>query len=440
MAFDYTTLFTDLGKIIKYINSYQTFTGTTLPTDRDAIATELAGFLKVTSQLQSLYDGQQNSLVSLRQRLGGLISLRLQDQTTVIDALSLLSSDVTGIMRALYRQMGLDSQTIKRSTVTVGSPSYAAANAGNGKVYASKVLDGVTAPGAGMPANILYNGVDSELTVPTETITLICTADSEMDGRQDGAESWSFGGGQSYPKLGWQTEGSGQGPGLTTFNQSSLIANKDFESWSSNTPGSWTISAGSGQVTKESTTIYRGTYALKFAGNASALLTMTQAVNPSRLTARKRYLLSIAVKASSVPAAGNLVVKFTGTGYTAASSEKIDIVAGSLPTSWTLYQCWINLPTVLPSDWALSITVTGPLSNTVNLFLDSISFAPAVYHGGVCLGVVAGSTAWLRGDRVTFTLANDGAGVFQTFFRRWFGMQLPSVGGGTHTIADTLAT
>lgn len=440
MALSYSTLFTDLGLIIKKLNTYQTMAGTTFPADRDALDTELANFLVCTNRLKPLYDAGQRALVSLRQGLSGINTIRLQDQTTVLNELSLISPEINGVLRALYRRMTLDSESVDASVVTVGSVSYAAANVGNGAVYVSKVLDGVSSPGSGMPPNQLYAGVDSELSVPSETITLECIADSEVDHTTEGSERWSVQGGQAYPKLSWETEGSGQGPGITTFNASQIVANKDFETWSSNTPGSWTLTTGSAGVTKESTTIYRGTYALKFAGNAALLLDMSQAINPARLTARKQYCLSIAVKASSVPAAGNLVIKFTGTGYTASSSEKIDIAAGSLPTSWTLYKFFINLPAVLPANWALSITCTGPLSNGVNIFLDSISFAPVIWHGGVGIAVVGGSTNWLRGDRATFTLANNQAGVFQDWFRRWYGFQLRSDNAGGETISDTLAS
>ncbi|MBL8824910.1 MAG: hypothetical protein JNJ77_20150 [Planctomycetia bacterium] len=439
MALNYTNLFTDIGAIIAEINSYQTMAGTTLPGDRDTLEADLAGFLVCTSRLKPLYDAMQKHFISLRQGLAQIATLRLQDKETVLDELSLISNDTTGLLRALYRQMGLDSESVDRSTVTLGSATYAGANNGNGKVFTSKVLDGYSSPGNGMPACQHYNGADSELCVPSETITMVCTADSEMDGRQEGSESWTIQGGPSFPKLGWQDEGSGSGTFSTFNNQGSLVNNKDFETWSTNTPTGWTLTTGAAGVTKESTTIFRGTYALKFAGNASLLLDLNQAVSPSRLKARQRYMLSLAVKASGVPAAGNLVVKFTGTGYTAASSEKIDIAAGSMPTSWTLYNCFINLPSVLPSDWKLSITVTGPLSNGTNLFLDSICFAPVRWHGGFNFGLVSGSSPWLRGDRITFTVANDAAGTFQEFFRRWFGFQLVSAGGGGETIDDALA-
>lgn len=439
MALDYTSIFTDVGLLISKLNSYKTWAGTTIPADSTALDTELNGFLACQSKLQPTYQTAQNAIISLRQGLAGIATVRLQDQTAILDQLSLVSSDMNGILRALTRQMVSDAQTIKANTVTLGSPAYNAGNTGTGKVFVSKVLDGYSSPGNRMPACQTYNGLNSELCVPSETVTLECIADSNVDKTTAGYERFSCSGGQSYPVLGYQTEGSGQGPAVTCYNDSTIISNKDFETWSSNTPGSFTISAGSSVITKESTTVFRGTYALKFAGDGVTLLNMTQAVSPARLTARRCYHFSIAVKASGVPAAGNLVVKFTGTGYTASSSEKIDIAAGSMPVAWTIYNFFINLPTALPSDWALSITLTGPLSAGTNVFLDSISFKPATYFGGHAVAIVAGSTNWLRGDRITYTVANNAAGNFQEFFRKWFGFQLNSNNAGAQTINDALA-
>jgi hypothetical protein len=61
-----------------------------------------------------------------------------------------------------------------------------------------------------------------------------------------------------------------------------------------------------------------------------------------------------------------------------------------------------------------------------------------VYHGGVAAAVVPGSSRFAAGDRFTFTVSNDAAGVFQEAFRKNYGVQLPS--SGAPTIADALAT
>ena len=439
MSFDYATLFTDLGKIIGKANSYQTMAGTTLPTDRDAIGTELYPFLVVTEKLQPAYDQAQNGLVTLRQTLGYLHNLRLQDNTTVLAPLSLISPELTGIVRALWVQMAADSQTIKQCSVTLGTPTGAGTNAGNGFAFVSKVLDGVTQPGSGMMAVQQYNGVNSELCVTSETMILQCTSDSEVDGVPEGSEVFSLQGAANYPPLSWQAEGSGKGPSVTCFNRDdSYLNNKDFENWSSNTPASWTLTTGAAQVSKETTNFFRGSAALKFLGDGSTALNLNQSMSVSRFKARKRYFVAFAVKASAVPAAGDLLVQFTGTGYTAGSSEKVSVAHGSLTTAWVIYHFWINMPTVIPPDLALSVTCTAVESGK-SIYLDSFVLTPAVFFGGLNLALVAGSSRWLRGDSITWTVANNNAGNFQTFFRRWLGAQLPSAGGGGETINDALA-
>lgn len=547
MALDYTALFTDLGKIIGKVNSYNTLMATTLPADRDAIAAEVSTFLSIVGRCQTTYDGAQRNIRTLRQQLASLHDARLQDKTTVLDQLSLVSSSMSGILLALIRDMGTTSNSITANTVTLGSTTAASGNNGTGLVFVSSKLDGFSAPGRGMAPCQQYNGLASQLAVPTETVTLECVADDEIDHVGEGNERWSLKGGAIDDKLGFNTEGSGQGSGVNTSNfDTSLLQNKDLETWSTNTPGSWTLTTGSAGVTKESTTIFRGTYALKFAGNAALLLDMNQAISPSRLSARRRYLCSFAVKASAVPAAGVLTVGFTGTGYsqtaptndvwdvqisgtptggtytisfvgptggtkttaalafnassvtvqtavralkgyecavvatqagavpdithritfygvpgsvtvtaditaltggtpaktlthqtTGVEGDSVGIPAAGMPTGWFTAWFWINMPSTVPDDWKLSVAITGPLSNAVNVFLDSFVLTPAIYFGGHCLAVVAGSTRWLRGDRITWTVANTTTGNFQHFFRRWYGVQLPT--SGSPTISNALA-
>jgi hypothetical protein len=451
------------------------------------------------------------------------------------------------VLRALIRDMGTAAESVTANTVTLGSPTPLSTNNGTGLVFVSKVLDGYSPPGRGMVAVQQYNGLSSQLCVPTETVTLECVSDDEVDHVGEGSERWSLKGGPAVDRLSYDTEGSGSGPGVVTGNSdSSLLSNKDFETWSTNTPGSWTLTDGSPLVTKESTNFFRGTYGLKFAGDGADLLDLNQAVSPTRLNARRRYFCGFAVKASGVPAAGVLTVGFAGTGYsqtaptidvwdvqisgtptggtytitlasgsgtkttaalaynassatvqtairalkgyecvvvatqagavpdithritfygvqgpvttvtanigsltggtpaktethqtTGVEGDCVVIPAAGMPTGWLLGYFWINMPTIIPDNWKLSVTVTGPLSNGTNLFLDSFVLTPALYFGGHALAVVSGSSRWLRGDRVTWTVVNTTTGNFNHFFRRYYGVQLPT--SGSPTIANALA-
>lgn len=544
-------IFTHLGKYIARIDSYATIAGTTLPADLSAILTSLGTLWLPAEGLAASYEQYKSNVNTWRQTLGRYCDKRLLDQDTVVSQLGLpTGTSIQVVVTELIKRMLLDAETVNASVVTVGAvtagpASSGAANHGDGRLFLTKVLDGYSSPGGSMPSNLVYDGLDSQLAVPSETMVLECVADAEQDNRVEGQESFSWSGGPAYPDLDYRAEGSGQGPTITCGNASSIIQNKDFENWSGNTPNNWTIANGTAgtHVFKESTNVFRGTYGLKFLGTgAQAAIGLTQAVSQSLLQAKRRYLVAVAVKASSVPAAGDLEIKFTGTGYTADSptvqvetvqiagtpsggtytltwmgqttaaiaynanaatvqealrllaglesvvvttiagsppnqthqltlhgvqgntplmtyannmtggtptitvaaittgieGEKIVLPAATLPTAWSLRYFWINLPTVVPSDFTLSVAVTGTLSNGVSICLDSLLFSPVAYHGGIGAVIAAGASQWLKGDRLSFTVANDQGGKFSDFFRRHYLVQLPSKTDASETISDSL--
>lgn len=445
MAIDYTDasagLFTHIGKIVKRINNYEGYPDSTLPADYTSISDILqaGGQDAVAEGLVSSYDGFKSSVDGWRNTLLGYCTKRLKDPTTVIQQLKLYTDDLATVLAKLITQMSIDGKTINKSTVSLGSVTAAAANQGNGTVLVSKVLDGYSKPTRNTPAHNLYAGVDSELAVPSETMTLICVADSENDGRTEGQESFQWFGETENNHLSYKQEGSGQGPTIQTVQAATLLSNLDFETFSTNTPGSWTIDNGTAgtHIFAESTNYYHGAKAIKFLGTgAQAVIGISQAFSISQLRPLRRYLCTVRYKASGVPANGAILIQPTGTGFTAGSTEKIAVAAGAFPTSWTLGYFFINLPAIIPSDFSLAVTITSTLSNGTAVYFDNMAFAPVEWHGGVNLGVVAGSTRFMRGDKFTFTVANDSAGVFQEFFRRGYGVQLPS--SGSPNINDSL--
>jgi len=141
--------------------------------------------------------------------------------------------------------------------------------------------------------------------------------------------------------------------------------------------------------------------------------------------------------------AGTLEISFAGTGYTAASSEKISIAPGSYTATYSLYNFFINMPAFIPADFEIVVKVTGTMTNLKNVYIDSLALGPVQWHGGVGITVVAGGTRFRRNDRFTWTIANTDAGVFQTAFRKGLlgnqKVQLPSVAAAA-TILDSWAT
>jgi hypothetical protein len=454
MAIDYdgsnTGIFTRIGKFIKYINTRYTEAATGLPAELKEIADQFEA-ADLTDQITGLYryyDGMRGSKVRERQRLATFVDNILLDPTTVLKQFTppLDTSDAQASALALFRQMQLDTETVNKSTVSIGTVTAAGANVGNGTVLITKLLDGVSRPRADWPSNLYYAGINSELAC-SETMTFTCIRDYSRDGATEGSEVFAWSGGILTEPFTYLAEGSGVGPTVMVSAGRALNSNGDFESWSSNTPSGWTIAAGTAgtHILRESGAgnFHRGSYSCKFHGDgALAAITITQAMR-NQMKARKLYCVSLRVKASASTGTGSFECKFTGTGYTASSTEKVSISAGSMPTSpftasGSLQWFWIVTPATMPADWTLSISNAGTPGASSAVYVDSVHVVEGIYHGGLGVAIVPGSTRFVAGDLFTSAITNDDAGVIQRFFRHAYGVQLPS--DSSPSIADSLAT
>jgi hypothetical protein len=445
MSLNYTKVFGDVGSLIARINSYGTEASVTLPADLTTLVTQFGTTWLPEEGIASSYEDFKADVVNRRTTLAGFVDQRLLFFDDVLSPLGLSSgSSIDDVLTALHEQFLLDSQTVAQCNCAAGAVTAPTTpqNHGNGTAFPTLVLDGYNAPLVTGPADITYNGLPSQLVVPSETMTLICTADSVQDGLSEGGEEWSWSGGPNFPPLDYHAEGSGPGPGLTTANVNSLAAGGDFESFSAaGVPAGWVIDSGTAgaSIKQDTTTFFRGTSACVFTGDGTATLQLGQLIGNGGVQSARRYLLSIAVKASQTWAGGSVAVKFQSlsTGYVPGSGEQILVPSTAAPAGWTLYSGFINLPTPVPADWRLLIQV-NELPVNAKVWVDSLCFTPVDYHGGVGLNVVTGSSAWRKGDRLTFTVTNDGAGKFQTFWRQWYSRQLPSAVAGTFGTALTL--
>lgn len=440
-----TGVFRHLGILIKHLNLLGT-DETNLDADLDAIQDVFeAGDQTIYSEpLRQAFESLQGSHISLRASLADVAESRLRDRASVVNELGLDQDGIQTVLAALITQMIVDSETVDANVVTVGTVTAGGSNAGNGTVLVSKVLDGYSAPAAGVRPHVAYNGVDSEFSYD-ETNVIECTADNPSDATGAGSERFSSRG-EIQADGTWSTDadGSGSGPSLRTLQSESLLSNLNFESFTvANTPDSWTIDSGTAgtHILSEATEVYRGDTSLEIAGDgAQATIQISQAPAVTQLNPLRRYCVAFRYKASATDTSGQaLTVQFEGTGYTAASSEKVAITGDNFSTSWSLQHFYVNLPADLPSDWKLVVKVTGTLNTGKIVYVDDIGFGPVTWHNGVGFVVVAGSTPFIRGDRFTFTTASNGAGTFQTFFRKAWGVQLPSLADTNETIDDALA-
>ena len=72
------------------------------------------------------------------------------------------------------------------------------------------------------------------------------------------------------------------------------------------------------------------------------------------------------------------------------------------------------------------------------IYLDEVLVSAPVYYNGINFSMLRGEVEFEVGDRFESTITNNDDGVFQTYFRKTFGIQLPSV-AGAGTEPDSLA-
>jgi len=299
----------------------------------------------------------------------------------------------------------------------------------------------VNAPTQTTQANLAYAGTTSELAVPSETLSFTCTADEDSSGAPSGQEIFRVEGtpGPVSGRWDWRSEGSGASVDVYTNNAWDILFNRDFEVWSpANVPASWTVESGTPgvQILQETTLsqVHRGTSSLKFAGPAE----IRQQIGVGAMEPRRMYCLSACIRGDAA-ADGDLVAGFVSDsgGYVANPSEQLYISSVTLnvtSAAFVQYHVFFLAPASIPSDLEFQIYYDGSAGTPR---IDSLAFGPVTYINGIGVAILAGSSQFLRNDRISVAVTNT-EGVFQRFFRRAYGIQLPS--SGSPTISDTLAT
>ncbi len=456
MALSYTDIFADAGKYIKALNEIRDSAtdavgakpalGDLLEEIRIQLTT--TGVSNILEGTETLFDGFRDAFTGISSTLGDKTTERLTDRDTVVNELlgTPQDSDTAGILNELANQMLRDSESIDRSTITIGAPIPLTGNVGDGTVLTTKILDGITSPGSGATPQDYYRGLNSELAVPNEDMSLTCSADSGSDGLTPGTESFQI---EGQPALvsgvyGWRSEGSGENVSISTLNAVSIIVNRDFETASGDVFSNWTITSGaaSTEIIQETTPaeVFRGLSALSMVGTGTDA-TIRQAVSNGLINANGAYFLSVAVKGDAT-ANGTLTIKFVSDsgGYTATAAETIELNSTALQAIGGGYAIqslslpWV-VPSSLPSDLEIEISYAGGSAGTIRV--DSLAFGPVTYANGVGFSVLAGPVDFVRGDRFSVNVLNSEK-VFQEYFRREYKIQYPS--SLAPTILDSLAT
>lgn len=436
MAIDYTDLAQAFGSLVGKINIYDAWIGDISTYQAELIATLSAeDALHLVDDVPDTYEALQDQITSWI--FGGLKTQCdnvFQNPTLVTDHLAL--GDIGGVDEVLVglRQDMLDtSNTVKACTITIGSPSYDLTNADSVAILTTTTLDGVNAPASGAAANRTYAGVTSELAQDSQTVTMTCTADAESGGTLSGGEGFLIVGNPSNTSYHREDEGFGEVNGTVgNATGTEMIVNGAFEQWSTGNPVSWTIVDGVQAVDfEESVDGLRNSSAFKLLGG-NTNVTLQQIIPEDRLERRRQYVMIALVKkdgtsgsiAFTLKEGSTMIANFTAT-------------INSLSAGWNLLHDFFVVPDEIESDWIARFDCDTSGCNGDPL-IDDFAILPVSYFNGIGYVLVAKDEKIIVGDKISFTVSNDNAGVFQTAVRRLYGIQLPST-GSTPTLPEIYA-
>lgn len=427
MSINYTTLFTRIGKCVKWINNATTYQGTNIlgaaPTGLlYDIMNQFDSRLDLVPAFPQTATGWANAVAGWGQAEKAIIDAVLGDLQATLNA---TNKQPTTILPLLYTQMVADSQTIQANTTVSATASAGGSNVGNGLLLLSVKN---------------FRGGNDERIIP-ETVIVKCSRD-QWGGGTAGAEQFSVTG---QPKLASAfvsgTPGNGNGPTLSVADSVNNLANGNFATFAGNVPSSWTLDAGTAgtNVAQETVNVHSGTSALKLIGDGTTTtITLHQAIN-TKLSSDTIYLGSVWLrKAGTVTSGSTFKVQITGTGFGPFVLFNAD--PSTLTTSYVNYPLFWDTGATFPADAKVQITWTAANTAGASAIIDvadCVFVAPTAF-GNVQYAIVRGSADFAVSDVFTVTSVNVQNGVFQTAFGRLYNFQLPSA-ASSPTIADSLA-
>jgi len=443
VAINYTNLTTALGKYIKHINSYDTVIGD-IDTDRDEIEAVLstAGIIHQGDQVNSLFNSFQDAVTGWIGALKGRMDQILLDRDLVVNELSLGATlNVETVLKELHKDMVAASEDVLESVVSVGSVTKSSSNTNVGSLVTTLQLSGVDAPGPGMllvPGN---SGNTSQMARTSDKIVFTCIADSETGGAGEGQEAFRMEGGPATPPYADQEEQSGDGGviSVASLAGTALVPNGSFDNWSQDAaPDSWTATVGSytTDYVRDSSDAFRSGNSLKLPAGGGAV-TLQATIPAGNLVRDKTYLLAFWYKraAGGTKADGTLSVKDGVTSL--VTSDNFNTLADS--SGWSLVTKAFTVPKEINSGILTVEFAVASGSTTSDFLLEDFAIITPTWFNGVGFALLSGPEKFLVEDRLSLTITNNNAGVWQTAFRKLYGIQLPTV-SSSPSIAEALAT
>jgi hypothetical protein len=423
MAINYANLFGDLGEIYDTIADIESF-GATMVANKAAVITQLnsTGETDLISSVNQTFDSSIAAINTMLNSMVNLAKQRMVSKSSVIAQLpSLVSTDYNSVVYELIDDMVKNSQTIKKSSLTVGGITKTSVNANAGSLIVTKKLPGNTLPGNGMYQHIEMTGVDGQLTL-TDSFVVTVTSDSQASG--GGNETFTI---TSLPAAaGPFTVQGGGNPGTSNFSPTkgkSIISNF-FSSFTGTVPTGWTALDATDYAAETSVVMFAGTSCLKIISAGTLSYDFSSRVRPGDMLSLSFYLRKVTGET------GSINVKAYVNGSAVVNQT---IVTGSVSNSaWTLFNYDVPITKEVGSCY-LEIIST---SITNGYYIDNGALSPYHYHAGLGFAVTRGTEVFVQGDDFRFTTTNDNAGKQQKLMSRVFGFQPPTATSGSETVAE----
>lgn len=448
MAFDHAGFFAIVGKYVKAINLWDGYIAAITASKaeiRDVYEAEDLHDLYVT--LPSLIAQYQSSIT---QAIFGAISDLnglILDRDYTVEQLGTFDLSVTGVLDAIHKYMVDNSLVIKSSIVSIGGSDTDNA-VGVGSVvgpylFCHRKLDGVNSPGNGVVPNKRYAGLESQLARTTTVYAEI------VNNTIPGAEiARLYGLANATGGYEVQDEEPGNGPSLSNAEAGNLVgANWDFTQWTGDAPTGWSVS---GTITTDYVDASGGGVG-PFKALTDTDVTLRRKI--TGLERNKMYMLATHWSAMSGESSSDSEVKISletlaGTNLvTARSNTSVILIADVLHYQVT-YSFFYLGDSVDLDDVYIEVEVEKVHVHAGVDFvqLHKVVCVPAVYYNGLAWGwwapvrTLSGTSYVALQSRTSVAVSNANGGVFQTFFRKAYAVQLPTNDTPSGALPDSLAT
>ena len=442
MAINYTDLFTIIGKAIQACNYYNT-TFSTMKTNGQEFSQEI-----VDLNLDSLADGTANAVSSHISGLSAGCSYwqgKVSDillSSYVTNQLPVTQININNVLTALYEDMFANAESVLESFLVVSTQTETVNSGSVGDLVVFNTVDRVSSMVTGapvMPYDVNTQSRKSEVGV-AGTVYCKCTGDST-----EGQEQFLLYGTDGIAPFSEDSESVGGSVTLPVSDSGiNLFTNGNMETYSGGFTG-WTITDAGGTLVQETTLMYRGASAARINTLANADTVIFEQTLAEPLVPGKGYIVGFRYKSVAAEAGGAITFTTSVTDgiQTPVTAYNDGATFAITDTNWRLavrYFTYHKLadPT---EDTVVTLSSSPTVDNVDGIIFDDFFLIPATFFNGAAWGLINGSARFRTGDLIKQVFTRPSAGVIQEFFRKTYGISLPSApSGDPPTIDDALAT